>query len=332
VMNFARSRMTDGEFQAFQGQIDSQLRGVEASTLTTSEMGDVVGRALAGARSEGLYWSGCAQFWTGAAIAAAAVVAGIFAIIKSKSIESIQRDYQKKLAEHQANDEANIRGTQSSYDNSIANTRNWRNAYPSQIGSDQNQIYTDQNQISINQNQIWNNNSQINTYVGDRDYYQGQLDNLTWQYNNDQISAADYNTYSTKYKNYISDDETYISRLNSDNWDLQRDIQNLNSDISWRYQDISSLQAAIARYTADPSLAEADALALTAKRDRAIADLQAAMAADLAKVQLDGQNAVGEAPSNQALGKKLGIGAGIGAAIAAALIVHGIHDGVHCGS
>ena len=97
VNAFVKTQMTSEQYKAFQDKINSSMRGIDPTTLTAQETGDIVGQALAGIHTEGLYWSGCATVWTGAAIIAAAVVTTVFAVVKSKSISSIQSSYQTKI-------------------------------------------------------------------------------------------------------------------------------------------------------------------------------------------------------------------------------------------
>jgi hypothetical protein len=255
VEKFVRARFTEAEYATFESQINSALRGIDPATLSQQEMADIVARALAGVRSEGLYWSGCAQFWTGAAVIAAAVVAGIFAIVKSKSEASVKKDWDTKISD-----------TTGAYNASIDMTRNWQTGIPNAEAAYQ---------------QDMNNLQQSFNY-----YYQ------MYQQAQTQQEQQQYSQY------------------------LQQIQQQYQNDVN----AVAALQALFDKYTADPTLAEPDAVALEQARDAALADLANQEAAALANV-----------PGNQALAKKLGIGAGIGGAIGAALIVHGIHDGVHCG-
>ena len=255
VDGYVRARLNDTEYASFQNQINTSLRGIDPTSLRPEEMGEIVGRALSNVRAEGLYWSGCAQVWTGAAVIAAAVVTGIIAIIKSKSDTSIRKDWEKKIADQTT-----------TYNGQIDGTRNWQTSIPNSIASYQNEIAYAQQQ---------------------QQYYQQQYYNAQDQASQQQALNA-----------------------------LRQLDQLINNDNA----AIQTLIALFIKYTADPSSAEVDAVALQVARDAALADLASQESVALAK-----------SPSNQAVGKKLGIGAGIGAAIGAGLLIHGIHDGAHCG-
>jgi hypothetical protein len=331
VQAYAKTQMSPEAYASFDKHVKASLDGIDPAKLTSEQLGQVIGDALAGVHAEGLYWSGCAQVWTGAAIVAAAVVVGIVALVKSKSVSSIQADYTKKLADQKSADDNTITGTKNGYNTSISNTRNWQTAYPGLIQSDQNGISNDQNQIGYDntkigtdQNSIQQDNYLINEHEND-------LSNLESEYNAGQISQSDYQSQYNDLNSRINNDQWDINSLNSDINSLLSDISSRNSDISSSIQDIENLTAAIQRYTANPALAEQDAQALESERDTALANLATQEATDLANLQGQEAAAVAAAPANQQLGRELGIGAGVGAAIAAVLIVHGIHDGVSCG-
>src|ERR1700751_4894824 len=58
VNAFVKTQMTDTQFRGFQSKMNSALRGIDPSTLTADETGQIVGQALADIHTEGLYWNG----------------------------------------------------------------------------------------------------------------------------------------------------------------------------------------------------------------------------------------------------------------------------------
>jgi hypothetical protein len=95
-----------------------------------------------------------------------------------------------------------------------------------------------------------------------------------------------------------------------------RQIQSLQQRIQQYQYQINLLYTQWDRYAADPSLAEADAVAIEVERDQVLADLLVQEGDAVARVPRDRKQAVG-----------LGIGAGLGAAVGGYLLVDGLRDG-----
>jgi len=287
VFAFAKTQMTRKQYDAFVARVQSALRGIDESTLTQQEFGEIVGQALAGIHAEGLYWSGCASLWTGAAIVAAAIVTGIIAIGKSKSSRSIQDYWDNKIRDTKSNYDSWIANTRNNYNSQINDTRNWQLAYPQRINDLQNRIRNYQDHIHDLENDI--------------DDLRRKYDNATTQTDKDRYSQE------------IRDDKTKISDYEDDITSAQNSITNYTTKM--------------AVYASNPVQAETDAHNLEVQRDNAIADLERQEPIDLSNLEAQKSQALADAPSNQAFGRKLGLGAGIGAAIGAGLLVAGINAG-----
>jgi hypothetical protein len=336
VNAFVKTQMTDEQFSAYQTSITTSLNGIDPSTLKPEEVGQIVGAAVSDVQTTGLYWNGCADVWTGAAIIAAAVVAGIFAIVKSKSVASIQSDYEAKIAQ-QKTDTANqvtqtqqqysdnITNTTNSYNKQISDTNNWQTAFPTDIQNENSTISSASNEIQGANQTIANLEREISseqyTVTEDQEAYDSDTAGTTQWLDDSSVLSGAESTLSG-YQNQVSSENQTIS--------------NDNSDISAAQQAIANYEKLTATYTADPAQAAIDAANLTASRDSAVADLQAAEPVAIATIQTSGATAVTDlqntenqdvanVPANQALAEKLAIGGGIGAAIGAGLLVYGIH-------
>jgi len=291
VEAYVKTQMTPVQFAAFQNHVSESLNGVDPSTLTAAETGDLVAHALSDLHKEGLYWSGCASVWTGAAVIAAAVIVGVIAIGKSKSVTAIQSDYEQQIADTKSQNAQDIANTTSDYNSQINFTNTWQSSIPDAVSSDRTGIANEQNDINDQQYKLGVAQQNFNdaTTQVDKDYYTGQI--------NDDLKR-------------IRDDNDAI---NSDN------------------NDIDHLLNTFALYSANPEQAVVDAQNLASSRDAAVLQLQQQLPMDIQNLQIKEGNDITNAPSNQALGKTLGIGAGIGAAIGAGLVIYGIAEGVSCG-
>jgi hypothetical protein len=138
VNAFVKTQVTPEQFATFQDKVSTSLRGIDPTTLTSEETGEIVGQALAQMHTEGLYWNGCVNVWTGAALIAAAVIVGVVAIVKGRSVAAVQKDYANKIS-----------NSNNSYNTSISNAQNWKTAYPQIISQDQAQIGQDQSDINF---------------------------------------------------------------------------------------------------------------------------------------------------------------------------------------
>jgi len=198
VEAYAKTQMTATQFAAFQNHINESLNGVDPSTLTPAETGDLVGRTLSDLHKEGLYWSGCSDIWTGAAVVVAAIVVGVIAINKSKSISSIQNDYKNKIDD-----------TTNNYNSKINIANNWQTAIPSAVSATQVNLNDDQNSLAYDQANLsrdqfgYNNAStqaQATIYWNDinRDYNNIQADNSAINVDLDTINGllSQYQTYT----------------------------------------------------------------------------------------------------------------------------------------
>jgi len=289
---FAKTQMTAAQFAAFQNHMATALNGIDPSTLTASETGDLVAHSLSDLHKEGLYWSGCASVWTGVAVIAAAVVVGVIAIGKSKSVTSIQSDYQKQISDTQAQNAQDIANTIGGYNNDIVFRENWKTSIPNAINGDNADMLNKQN----------------------------DLQNLQSQYDSDLAEWNNPNTSS------IRMDALFFQMPN-----LKQSIDGDRTAITDDINNISSLESELTTYLANPGQVAIDVANDGTSRDATVAQLQQQLPIDIQNLQNKEGQAVANAPSDQSLGKTLGIGAGIGAAIGTGLIVYGITEGVSCG-
>jgi hypothetical protein len=342
VNAFVRTQMNDEQFNAYQGNLNTALKGIDPSTLKPDEIGQIVGQAVADVQTTGLYWDGCASIWTGAALIAAAVVAGVFAIVKSKSAASIQADYAAKIAQQQKDTAASLASTQASYTSQISSTQasygkqisdtnNWQTAFPKDIA---------------------NANSSIGSYDSDAQSASSSINNLQRDISNEESTASSYQEQAAAAavgtedqivaeSNYNSAEDT-ISSDQSKITSLNQQISGDDSNISYEQTQIANYEKLTATYTADPAQAAIDAAALGVAEDKAVSDLQTAEPIALQQITDQGNTNVtnlqttetqdvAAVPANQALAKKLAIGGGIGAAIGAGLLIYGIKSD-NCGS
>lgn len=86
------------EYTAFTSTLESSFKGISAQNLTEKEMNAVLSSAIAATRLEGLAWNGCAMMGAGIALAWAAVIMGVVALAKTKSVDGIQQEYEKQKA------------------------------------------------------------------------------------------------------------------------------------------------------------------------------------------------------------------------------------------
>jgi hypothetical protein len=197
VNAFVKTKMTAQQFSKFQEQINSSLRGIDPDTLTSSEVGDIVGQSLAAIHTEGLYWSGCSKMWTGAAVIVAAVIAGTIAVAKSKSVSQIQSEYNKKITD-----------TTNTMNQQIADTNNWQQAYPDHINSLNADLHNNQSDLSYYESKYndaaWRYST--STTTSDQQFYSNQMDSYRRSMNTAQ-SNIDYDItkisyYSSKIAEY----------------------------------------------------------------------------------------------------------------------------------
>ncbi len=186
VNAFVKTQMTPAQFAKFQDKMNSSLRGIDPATLSSSEMGEIVGQSLADIHTEGLYWSGCANVWTGAAIITAAIVAGSIAIVKSKSISAIQSDYNNRIS-----------NTISSDNQAIADTNNWKTAFPQRISDLNNQIRSDQSDISYLQSEL--NTAEQQGDSAQVTIYQNEISADYSEINSDENAISDYSSKMVEY-------------------------------------------------------------------------------------------------------------------------------------
>lgn len=166
---FARTQMSVREYAAFRKQLDFSLHGIDPVTLTPKELGEIFTDALMSSHSQGLSWSSCATAWTGAAILAVSVVAGVIAIIKARSQTTIDHPAQQYPGDEEtrASYERQRDGKRSFWeswrqssrtnaDRGANDARNWQTAYPTLITQNQNEIASNNLKIADNQRQIDN--------------------------------------------------------------------------------------------------------------------------------------------------------------------------------
>lgn len=197
VNAFVKTKMTPQQYTKFQKQMDSSVRGINPETLTSSELGDIVGQSLVAVQTEGLYWSGCSKMYTGIAVVAAAVVAAVIAHGKSKSIDSIQNDYNNK-----------INNTKNVMNGKISDINNWQEAYPRKITSYSNDIKNSQDDIDDLE---WDYKEAERSYYyattdSDRKYYSDKMNSIQTSIKN-EYSDIDYDNdmisyYSSKMSVY----------------------------------------------------------------------------------------------------------------------------------
>jgi hypothetical protein len=239
VNSFVQTQMTDEQFQTFQNSVNSSLRGIDESTLTPQETGEIVGQALTGVHTEGLYWSGCANVWTGAALITAAVVTGIFAIIKSKSTSSIQSDYQNKIANSNSN-----------FNTQISNDQNWQTAYPQIIQTDKNDVAQANTYINQDENELVNarvNYANANTTQQENEY-QSQITSLE---DNISVNQNDINAD----QNDISNAQNQIAIYTANPAQVQIDVTSLGAQRDQAQTDLSTQEtAAVAAAPANQAL------------------------------------------------------------------------------
>lgn len=332
VSAFVKTQMTEAQYAAYQNQIHTAMNGIDPSTLQPSELGQIVGQALSNVQTTGLYWDGCASIWTGAAVIAAAVVAGIIAIVKSKSASSIQSSYNAKIAAQQAANAqqiqqtqnqyaANIASTKSSYQQQISDTNNWKTAFPANINTQNGNINNAQNAISNDTNSIAYTQNQMNQTQSDLTYHENRYAEYGDAYDNEEIN----NDEAT-----ITTDQNAIAADNSD-------IASQNAEITSAQNAVIFYQGKIALYTANPAQAAIDAQTLASQESTQVAQLQAALPQAIAALQASGNQSIAAlqtsensqlsaVPGNQTLAKSLEIGGGIGAAIGAGLLIYGIKN------
>lgn len=180
VDQFVRSNTTEREYQAFRERMESALNGINPEQLKPEELAEIVGLALSQVRSEGLSWSSCTAQWTGVAVVVAAVVVGVFAIIKHKSESQFRKEWEKKIADERA-----------PYDTEINRALNWQ----TQILKDK-QTLTDSLNNTYEQYGYWYNQyyysqdpqsqrnaaQQLQSLYQTMIYYQTLLNNLDAQY------------------------------------------------------------------------------------------------------------------------------------------------------
>jgi hypothetical protein len=342
VNAFVRTQMNDEQFNAYQGNLNTALKGIDPSTLKPDEIGQIVGQAVADVQTTGLYWDGCANIWTGAALIAAAVVAGVFAIVKSKSAASIQSDYAAKIAQQQKDTAASlastqasytsqISNTQASYDKQISDTNNWQTAFPKDIATANGAIGGYSNDAQSASTSISNLQRNISDEESTASSYQQQAASDTAGSSDQMIAESNYNSAEATISGY----QNQITSLNNQ-------IQSDYSSIGYEQSQIANYEKLTATYTADPAQAAIDAAALGVAENKAITDLQTAEPVALQQITDQGNTAVtnlqtteaqdvAAVPANQALAKKLAIGGGIGAAIGAGLLIYGIKSD-NCGS
>jgi hypothetical protein len=337
VNAFVKTQMNDEQFAVYQGRINTALRGIDPSTLKASEVGQIVGQAVSDVQTTGLYWNGCTDVWAGSALIAAAIVAGVFAIVKSKSAASIQSDYQARIAKQQAATaasvtqtqnqySANITNTTDSYNKQISDTNSWQTAFPTDIGNEKNSITSSSLDSQSAQGSINNLKNEISSEQDTADQYQRAYDTETNQ-TQKNIDFSQLNSAEDTISSYQTKINSYNQQISSD-----------NSDIASDQQAINNYQTKISIYTQDPGQAAIDAATLATTRDQAITDLQNAEPIAIQNIQTAGTQAVTDlqttetqdvanVPSNQALATQLEIGGGIGAAIGAGLLIYGIKSG-----
>jgi hypothetical protein len=119
---YVKSRVSAREYRAFRQQIEASLAGIDAEQVSASELGEVVGHALRQLGSEGLSWSSCATTWTGVGLAVAAVIVGIFALVKNKSDAKIKQEYASSRS-----------GTTSTAESRIQLREHWKTAIPEKL-------------------------------------------------------------------------------------------------------------------------------------------------------------------------------------------------------
>jgi uncharacterized membrane protein YgaE (UPF0421/DUF939 family) len=155
---------------------------------------------------------------------------------------------------------------------------------------------------------IDNSNASFNNLIDRSNNWQTRIPADISSYN-DQINYDYQQLYYYQQQYYYAQDQQQQQMYANYIRQYQDDIYQANNSIAQLNQLFQS-------YTADPSIALADAANFLGQRDSALADLTAQM-----------NSALAAAPGNQRLGRNLGIGAGVGAAAGTFLLVRGIHEG-----
>ncbi len=350
VNAFVKTQMSAKAFVKYQSDLNSSLRGIDPASLTSQEMGEIVGQSLADIHTEGLYWSGCANVWTGAALITAAIVAGAIGMVKSKSISAIQADYNAKIASTQNQYSSDITNTKNAYNQEISDAQNWKTTYPQKVSSAKNDINSQNSTISNANSDITIKQNDLNNVQGsysDAQYYynsaQSNYNTAQNNYNyavanNDTANASYYqsqmNQYQSQVNQYQSQVDQYANIINSDRNAISSDqssIQSAESSISSDQNNISFYNSKYQEYSANPNDVQVDTTAYGNQRDTSVANLNSQETTAVANLNSQESSAVAQAPSNQKFGQELFVGAGIGAAIGAGLLIYGFKEGA-CGS
>jgi hypothetical protein len=207
VNTFVKGRLSPREYQAFRQQMDAALAGIDVEKVTGEELGEIVGQALSKVGSEGLSWGSCASTWTGVGVIVAAVVVGIFAIIKSKSTSAIQKDYLEQRNSESAR-----------FTDLIDRSANWETRIPADIIAQNNQLQQDYYQLEYYRQQAQFAQTQEEAQMYYRymqDYQQSiyyrtqaiiELQSLWTRYLADpSLSAADVASYTAQMETRIAE-------------------------------------------------------------------------------------------------------------------------------
>ena len=225
---YVKERSTRDEYKKFQTNFESSMTGIDAQNITATEMSQVSAQLLSAQATEGLSWSGCAGIGIGVAILVAAIVVGIVAIVKSKSVAAVQKDYQQQMSD-----------TSSAYASNKIDMQNQPQTSVNEIQANNNDVQYNNSKINSLANDINNADPNSSSYASDVSDWSNQIKQLNQNTENDIAQ----NEYLTANMNNWNDPNYKAAQLANLAVQFQNDESNLQSQESTAVQMVPGNQA-----------------------------------------------------------------------------------------
>ncbi|HUP56277.1 MAG TPA: hypothetical protein VM598_02415 [Bdellovibrionota bacterium] len=309
VQAYVKSQLSPREYAVFLRELDASLKGIDPTTLTSGEFGEILGNTLSRTRGSGLSWSGCSQAWVGAGILAASLVVALISIAKNKiedeithhftrvTNDSIKAKYEKERERQRSSSERSRESARSGAESGVQAAQNWETAYPGIIRADENEIADYTVRISNNE---------------------GSINRLT------RLALLSEGT----------EREAYLKQIET----LHEEIENMQSWIRSNRIEITTLQSRMELFRRDPGAVNGVIVEILRYRDTRLASIDDSEIKALARInesevwwvehfgdQVDNPDVISH-QSDRDLARRLGIGAGIGAAVGGYLLFRGFDD------